>query len=115
MATINVINLKISAYVPVGETIEEQFATLKLAAEAAESGDYSALLAKGVILKVGSELNRRRVGDTPEEATQADIEDVINGSDEAASVLDMPGDEEVPEFLKKAEEAKALRKASRAA
>jgi hypothetical protein len=57
---VNVLEIKIKAYLPVGKTIEEAHDALTLARYAQENNDYSELLATATILEVTVDQKTRR-------------------------------------------------------
>ena len=63
MANKNVLEIKIKAYLPVGKSLEEAHAALTLAKDAQESGDFSSLLQKAVIVNVSVDQKTRRIAD----------------------------------------------------
>jgi len=77
MATIKSgIAITIKAWLPVGETIDDQITNLQLVKDAHESGDYSAFLAVASIDEVKSEQKNRRVEDETPAVETEDLSDV---------------------------------------
>lgn len=67
MANLNVLEIKIKAYLPVGKSLEEAHAALTLAKTAQESGDYRELLNVATVLDVSVEQRTRRINTVSEE------------------------------------------------
>lgn len=90
----------IKAFLPVGKTIDEQFAALSLIKEAHATGDYSKVLAAAKIEEVKAEQKTRRMEDEPQQA--------VTDDDPSFSEVEAPAaDADVPEFLKKDRKGKA--------
>lgn len=103
------IAIVIKAFLPTGNTLDEQFHALSIVKDAHASGDYSKVLAKAKIDEVKAEQKTRRVEDQPQ--PQKD-HDKTEDSGEAAGQEETPGadvetasnelpDEGVPDFIKK--------------
>jgi hypothetical protein len=63
MANVNVLEVKMKVWLPVGKTVEEAHAALTLAKTAQETGDYSALLAASKVVSATVEQRTRRIAE----------------------------------------------------
>lgn len=90
------IAIVIKAFLPTGETLDEQFDALSLVKYAHATGDYSKVLAAANIDEVKAEQKTRRIEDQPA-AEPAQTSEPIDG----ASSSEPSNDDDVPAFLKK--------------